>query len=69
MPKYIDYPRPMPKKASDAWAFPENPTLNARLVLRPRGIDYESLQFVPKDPNLHKSPEIRYTYAPVPIYG
>ena len=53
----------------NAWAPPANEHYGTVRQILPYGIAIESIQFRPKDPNLYRSPEERYYYSQLPIYG
>ena len=53
----------------NAWAPPANETYGTVREILPIGVFVKSTQHRPKDPALFRSPEERYSYSQLPIYG
>ena len=53
----------------NAWAPPANETYGTIRQIIPYGVAIQSIQHRPKDFVLYRSPEERYYYSQLPIYG
>ncbi len=53
----------------NAWSAPANETYGSVRTILPYGLAIQSTQHRPKDPNMYRSPDERYYYSQLPIYG